>query len=262
MKATKGKYIIIYEWMNDLSLSGLEKLAYALVYGFCKSDEGCFHGKNAYLQEWLGCNSKQTIINIMNSLESKGLIIKELQVVDGKLTNTYMATAQNLDGTTVQKMDYNGPKNGLEQSKIWTQDNNKDNNIKISLTQDARTREIECLKNWLRENAPGTESIAIRNKVISKSETIEKIIEKLEPYIEQYYTEQLEFGKGNLSQRGRSDVLQHFAIRIQSYIAQEQREKEQEIKIKQPLKSKQDGTTKDLIAELRKRRRAKESSQL
>lgn len=252
MKATDGKYVIIHDWMNskELDLSAIEKLALGLVYGYCLTEEGCYRAKNAQLQEWLNC-TKKTAIGTMNSLEEKGLIEKTQEIIGGKITNIYKIGVQKLHSmgvkiTPVGCKNYTGGVQKLHPlgAKITpNKDINKDNII--SLSQDARTREIETLKKWLRENAPGTESIVRRNEIAIKDISIENLIEALNPYIERYYTEQLEFGKGNLGQRGRSDVLQHFAIRIQTYIAQEQKEKEQKNTIKQPLKPKANELTRE-----------------
>lgn len=227
MNAGNAKYITIYEWMNDLDLSPVEKIAYALVYSFCKKGE-CFNGKNTYLQEWLGCSSKHTTIGVMRSLEEKGLIIREQQMVNGKATNVYMLGAKiapkgckNCTGG-VQKLHERG-------AKIAPNINNDINNDNI-LTLPAHVREkIEVIKKWLTDNALGTESLAIRNQLIQGACPIEEIVKKLEPYVEQYYTEQLEQGKGEIEMRGRTDILSHFANRLPAYI---RKEKEQQQKQK------------------------------
>lgn len=264
MNATDGKYVILHDWMNQLGLSASEKIALALVCGYTMK-EGCSCVKNACVQEWLGC-TKKTAINVMDSLEEKGLIIRGQEIINGKIANTYKLGEEKLLSMGV-KITPQGCKNYTVRVKNLHpkgekitpyKDNNKDNIISLSET---RTREKETLKIWLTENAPGTESIVMRNKIAIKDTSIGSIVEALEPYIEQYCTEQLEWGKGDLSQRGRSDVLQHFSIRIQAYINQEKKDKEEPKS--QPIKQKQNGTNQqDLIAELRKRRRAKESSQL
>lgn len=257
MNATDGKYVILHDWMNQLGLSANEKIALALVYGYTMK-EGVSCMKNSCLQEWLGCSSKHTIISIMRSLEEKELIIREQEIINGKTTNTYRLGVQKLHSMGA-KIAPQGCKKctGMGAKIAPYKDINKDNIISLSET---RTREKETLKKWLTENAPGTESIVMRNKIAIKDVSIESILEALEPYIEQYCTEQLEWGKGDLSQRGRNDVLQHFSIRIQAYINQEKKDKEEPKS--QPIKPKQNGTNQqDLIAELRKRRRAKESGQ-
>lgn len=255
MNAADGKYVVIHDWMNQLGLSANEKLALALVYGFAMK-EGCSCVKNACVQEWVGC-TKKTAINIMDSLEEKGLIIRVQEIINGKIANTYKLGEEKLLSMGV-KITPQGCKNytvGVKKlhpkgEKITPyKDNNKDNII--SHSQDARTREIEILKKWLKENALGTESIVRRNKdnLTIKDTNIEGLIEALEPYIDKYYTEQLEFGKGNLSERGKSDVLQHFAIRVQTYINQGRKEKEEQQV--QPITTKKNGFNKqDFLAAL------------
>ena len=262
MNATEGKYVIIYGWMRDLDLTLTETMAYALVYGYAKNGEP-FQGSITYMQQWLRC-TRHTAINAMQALEGKGLLRKEQVMVKGSPNNRYYLTEISTSAKNapvgsaeialevVQPLHQGSAKNTLGVVQKLHHINNIDNNI-ISLSQDARTREIETLKKWLRENAPGTESIVRRNEIAIKDISIENLIEALNPYIERYYTEQLEFGKGNLGQRGRSDVLQHFAIRIQTYIAQEQKEKEQKSTIIQPLKPKTNELTNEqFLAELNK----------
>lgn len=227
MNATDGKYVILHDWMNQLGLSANEKIALALVYGYTMK-EGVSCVKNSCLQEWLGCSSKHTIISIMRSLEEKELIIREQEIVNGKITNTYKIGVQKLHSMGA-KIAPQGCKKctGMGAKNAPYKDINKDN---IILTLPAHVREkIEVIKKWLTENALGTESLAIRNQLIQGACPIEEIVKKLEPYVEQYYTEQLEQGKGDIEMRGRTDILSHFANRLPAYI---RKEKEQQQKQK------------------------------
>lgn len=227
MNATDGKYVILHDWMNQLGLSANEKIALALVYGYTMK-EGVSCVKNSCLQEWLGCSSKHTIISIMRSLEEKELIIREQEIVNGKITNTYKIGVQKLHSMGA-KIAPQGCKKctGMGAKNAPYKDINKDN---IILTLPAHVREkIEVIKKWLTENALGTESLAIRNQLIQGACPIEEIVKKLEPYVEQYYTEQLEQGKGEIEMRGRTDILSHFAKRLPEYI---RKEKEQQQKQK------------------------------
>lgn len=227
MNAADGKYVIIHDWMNQLGLSANEKIALALVYGYTIK-EGVSCVKNSCLQEWLGCSSKHTIISIMRSLEEKELIIREQEIVNGKITNTYKIGVQKLHSMGA-KIAPQGCKKctGMGAKNAPYKDINKDN---IILTLPAHVREkIEVIKKWLTDNALGTESLAIRNQLIQGACPIEEIVKKLEPYVEQYYTEQLEQGKGEIEMRGRTDILSHFANRLPAYI---RKEKEQQQKQK------------------------------
>jgi hypothetical protein len=126
-------------------------------------------------------------------------------------------------------------------------DINKDN-INITLPTHVREK-IEVIKKWLTENALGTESLAIRNQLIQGACPIEEIVKKLEPYVEQYYTEQLEQGKGEIEMRGRTDILSHFANRLPAYI---RKEKDQEETKTQPIATKKNGNfdKADFLAKL------------
>ena len=227
MNATDGKYVILHDWMNQLGLSANEKIALALVYGYTMK-EGVSCVKNSCLQEWLGCSSKHTIISIMRGLEEKELIIREQEIINGKTTNTYKLGVQKLHSMGA-KIAPQGCKQctGMGAKIAPYKDIIKDN---IILTLPAHVREkVEVIKKWLTDNALGTESLAIRNKLIQGACPIEEIVKKLEPYVEQYYTEQLEQGKGEIEMRGRIDILSHFANRLPAYIRKE-KEKQQKQK--------------------------------
>lgn len=246
MSARNEKYITIYEWMNELDLSPVEKIAYALVYSFCKKGE-CFSGKNSYLQEWLGC-TKKTAISTMAALEDKGYVLKEQQMVNGKQTNVYTMGEKF---TPKGCKNYTGGVKKLHQGGVKiTPNNNNDINIDNILTLPAHVREkIEVIKKWLTENALGTESLAIRNKLIKGACSVEEMVKQLEPYVEQYYTEQLEQGKGDIEMRGRTDILSHFAKRLPEYI---RKEKDQEETKTQPIATKKNGNFNkaDFLAQL------------
>ena len=69
-------YITIQGWMrNELNLKGNELLIYAIIYGFSQSENHKFTGSLKYLSEWCGI-SKQTTLNCLQSLVSKGFIHK------------------------------------------------------------------------------------------------------------------------------------------------------------------------------------------
>ena len=228
MNATDGKYVIIHDWMNQLGLSAAEKIALALVYGYTiKGGVSCV--KNSCLQEWLGCSSKHTIISIMRSLEEKELIIREQEIINGKITNTYKIGVQKLHSMGA-KIAPQGCKKctGMGAKIAPYKDIIKDN---IILTLPAHVREkIEVIKKWLTENALGTESLAIRNQLIQGACPIEERGKKLKPDVEQYYTEQLEQGKADREMRGPTDILSHFAKLLPTYIRKGKEQEQQKLK--------------------------------
>lgn len=84
-----NNYMTIQGWMvNELNLKGNELLVYALIYGFSQDGECKFAGSLNYISEWISA-SKQTVINVLKSLEEKNLIIKEQKVINNIIFNEY-----------------------------------------------------------------------------------------------------------------------------------------------------------------------------
>lgn len=76
-------YITVQGWMiTELKLSGNELLCYALIYGFSQDTISKFSGSINYISEWLNC-SRQTVINVLKSLQEKCLIEKSSQNDNG-----------------------------------------------------------------------------------------------------------------------------------------------------------------------------------
>lgn len=226
MNAGNAKYITIYEWMNDLDLSPVEKIAYALVYSFCKKGE-CFNGKNSYLQEWLGCSSKHTTIGVMRSLEEKGLIVREQQMVNGKATNVYMLGAEiapkgckNCTGG-VQKLHERG-------AKIAPNNNNDINNDNISSSKKAHAHAYEEVLGWIADNEAGLEIMLLRNGLISAKTPLEEMREIIRPYAKEYYEQQQMNGGDDIQRRGRRDIKQHFSQWLPIRIKKEQQQKQKD----------------------------------
>lgn len=87
----RDSFIHISAFMiNELELKGNELLAYAIIYGFSQDGESEFTGGNSYLCEWLG-TSKQTVINVLKSLMTKGYIRKIEKTVNHVRFNSYQA---------------------------------------------------------------------------------------------------------------------------------------------------------------------------
>lgn len=227
MNAGNAKYITIYEWMNELDLSPVEKIAYALVYSFCKKGE-CFNGKNTYLQEWLGCSSKHTTIGVMRSLEEKGLIIREQQMVNGKATNVYMLGAEIAPNGCkkctggVQKLH----KRGAEIAPNNNIDINNDNII--SSSKKARAHAYEEVLGWITDNEAGLEIMLMRNGLISTKSPLEEMREIIRPYAKEYYEQQQMNGGDDIQRRGRRDIKQHFSQWLPIRIKKEQQQKQKD----------------------------------
>lgn len=75
-------FIVVQGFMiNELGLKGNELLAYALIHGFSQDGESEYIGSLSYLQKWLN-SSRQTVINTLNSLVEKGIVVKREYTVN------------------------------------------------------------------------------------------------------------------------------------------------------------------------------------
>ena len=78
MSIKNGNYFTVQAFMrNSLNLKGNELLIYAIIFGFSQVENQYFTGSLNYLAEWTGISSKTTVMTILNSLISKGLLEKE-----------------------------------------------------------------------------------------------------------------------------------------------------------------------------------------
>lgn len=76
-------FVITEEMRTSLGLKGNELLVFAIINGYSQSQQGCFYGSLAYLQELTGAASKRTIITTLQDLVAKGHIVKREMMVDG-----------------------------------------------------------------------------------------------------------------------------------------------------------------------------------
>ena len=90
-------YVVLAFMVKDLKLKGLEREVYAIIYGLCQN-KGKFNGSLQYLADWTCC-SKQSVINALNKLIEKNLIVKNDVYFNGVKFVEYYTT----DYTTIQE---------------------------------------------------------------------------------------------------------------------------------------------------------------
>lgn len=225
MNATDGKYVIIHDWMNQLGLSANEKIALALVYGYTMK-EGVSCVKNACLQEWLGCSSKHTIISIMRSLEEKELIIREQEIVNGKITNTYKIGVQKLHSMGAKIAPQGCKKCTGKGAKIAPyKDIIKDN---IIVVEEAHAHAYDVVLDWITDNEDGLEMMLLRNGLIRAKTSAQEMREIIRPYAKEYYEQQQMNGGDDIQRRGRRDIKQHFSQWLPIRIKKEQQQKQKD----------------------------------
>ena len=82
-KISDENYAVVQGWMiNQLNLKGNELLIYAIIYGFSQDGAGEFTGSLQYLVDFTN-SSRRTVINCLNSLVEKNMLLKKDEIVDG-----------------------------------------------------------------------------------------------------------------------------------------------------------------------------------
>lgn len=85
-------YFTVFGWMrNQLKLNGNELNVYAVIYGFSQDGESEFKGSQAYIMDFTGIQSNNTLCRILKSLKSKGYIEELSHNSQNGKTNTYKA---------------------------------------------------------------------------------------------------------------------------------------------------------------------------
>lgn len=104
-------FIQISGWMiNELELTGVRLLVYAIIYGFSQDGKNQFTGNLKYLCEFTGA-TKPTVIKIIKSLLDESLIIKDENYVNGQSMPRYRANIQKLDFDIEKKTETKVSKN-------------------------------------------------------------------------------------------------------------------------------------------------------
>lgn len=85
--AEKGSYVHLEFWMTKLGLSNPQLIIYAIIHGFSR-EGNCYSGSQRYFREWTG-KAKSTVIEALNDLRNRGLIVVKRVCIDGKFYNVY-----------------------------------------------------------------------------------------------------------------------------------------------------------------------------
>ena len=187
-------FICIFGWMTNpdgLNLSGMELSIYAIIYGFSQTQDQYFTGSLQYLIEWTN-SSRRAVINNLNSLVDKGLIIKEEVSYNNY---QYKAVVQNVhhenDGAECAP---DGAENAPENAKNGAEcapdgaecaPNNIDNNINI-YSSNKREEKITPVKHKYGEfkNVKLSDEDIGKLKKLYGQNYLEEYIKRLDEYIE------------------------------------------------------------------------------
>ena len=117
MSIKNGNYFTVQAFMrNNLNLKGNELLIYAIIFGFSQVENQYFTGSLNYLAEWTGISSKTTVMTILNSLISKGLLEKEEIYNNGIKFCKYKALIEPKEIDEVIKKDIENNKKNISSS--------------------------------------------------------------------------------------------------------------------------------------------------
>ena len=87
-----GSCIVIQPFMvNELNLKGSELIAYAVIYGACKTENSSFSGFSRDIAAWCGIDRKN-VFAVLKKLVEKGLIEKTVVYSNGVRLCEYRTT--------------------------------------------------------------------------------------------------------------------------------------------------------------------------
>lgn len=141
--------IVIEDWMiEDLKLSGLELLSFALIHGCTQKGDGCWHGGYENLAKRIG-GSYHASYDAVSSLIEKKHIVKGSGTINGKrkailMSNPCYAVTAHYAATAYEET--------TQQTMLKLHNTNKDNNKNNNISIYSAPREIEEIpsqeENW------------------------------------------------------------------------------------------------------------------
>ncbi len=211
MKVGEDNFVVLQGWMlaKEYDLTARELIILGLINGFSQDGDSKFQGNLSYIQEWSRSKSRTTAIETLKSLEGKGLIVKENELINGVLFNRYRAIYR---GSTkieppVQKLDRGSTK--IEHNNIYNISTSTNtppiNNLFDNINKSENEKQI---RTWLIEG--DIEIRMIQFKQLGLIDGTDDFDKALDEQIEKFYKQCRLDGKGDLILRGRSEVIKHF----------------------------------------------------
>jgi hypothetical protein len=211
MKVGEDNFVVLQGWMlaEEYDLSARELIILGLINGFSQDGDSKFQGNLGYIQEWSRSKSRNTAKEALESLEKKGLIVKENELINGVLFNRYRAIWRGSS-----KIDGGGQKLTGGWSKIEP-NNNIYNNISTTtpsidniFSSNNNISEDEILIcDWLTDDLDIRQMQFYRLGLIETKDEFESVlIDQVAKFYEQCRLD----GKGDIRKRGRLDVIAHF----------------------------------------------------
>jgi hypothetical protein len=208
MKVGEDNFVVLQGWMLSHNLSPKELIALGLIHGFSQDGESKFLGSISYIQEWLNC-SRPTAIATLKSLEDKGLIEKEQELVNGVLFNRYRVVFRGSKEILPLVKNLNrGSKEILPNNNIYNNISTTTPSIDNIFSSNNNISEDENLIcTWLKDDLDIRQMQFYRLGLIETKDEFEGVlIDQVAKFYEQCRLD----GKGDIRKRGRLDVIAHF----------------------------------------------------
>lgn len=217
MKVGEDNFVVLQGWMlaDEYDLSARELIILGLINGFSQDGESKFQGNLAYIQEWSRSKSRNTAKEALESLEKKGLIVKENELINGVLFNRYRAInrgsaktdggGQKLTGGWSKIEPNNNIYNNISTSTTTPINNLFDNNISEEVE-----KAVERIVLWLTEDYDIRMLQFSRVGLITPDMLAKDKLEVVRDHAAKFYEQCRLDGKGDIEMRGRLEVISHF----------------------------------------------------
>jgi hypothetical protein len=221
MKVGEDNFVVLQGWMLSHNLSPKELIALGLIHGFSQDGESKFLGSISYIQEWLNC-SRPTAIATLKSLEDKGLIEKEQELVNGVLFNRYRVIVKGSIIFRGSKEILPLVKNLNRGSKEILPNNNIYNNISTTTPSvdnifssnnnisEEIEKAVERIVGWLTEDYDIRILQFSRVGLVTPDMLAKDKLEVIRDHAAKFYEQCRLDGKGDIERRGRLEVIAHF----------------------------------------------------
>lgn len=201
-----NSYTNIQGWMvNRLGLQGKELICYAIIYGYSKDEHGYFDGSRSYLCEWCGC-TLPTIDAALSKLIGDGLIIKESNMKNGIIQNTYRCAT--LDENFIPY------KTILHPYKVALHDNNSNNKEEEIIKESKKERKRRVIqytpefeKAFVATGRKGSKKNAFKHWLTLSDEDKEKVFAHIPFYYKSNDRQFLKDFEGYLNGRYFENVV-------------------------------------------------------
>lgn len=210
MKVGEDNFVVLQGWMlaEEYDLSARELIILGLINGFSQDGDSKFQGNLGYIQEWSRCKSKHTAIDTLKSLEEKGLIVKENELINGVLFNRYRAICRGSAkiAPPVQKLQ-GGSAKIAPNNNIYNNISTTPPSIDNIFSSNNISEDENLICQWLKDDLDIRQMQFYRLGLIETKDEFEGVlIDQVAKFYEQCRLD----GKGDIRKRGRLDVIAHF----------------------------------------------------